>query len=67
MVADEHILILLQSPASGRLWPDEQSRQPLHKYLGVRCMLVGKTISALHFSFLLNSFRGKKNHFDTDR
>jgi hypothetical protein len=28
-------------------------------------MLVGKTISALHFSFLLNSFRGKKNYVDT--
>jgi hypothetical protein len=28
-------------------------------------MLVRKTISALHFSFLLNSFLGKKNYFDT--
>jgi hypothetical protein len=28
-------------------------------------MLVGKTISALYFSFLHNSLRGKKKYFDT--
>jgi hypothetical protein len=48
-----------------RLSADGMQIPNLHKALLVRRMLVGKTISALYFSFLLNSFLGKKNYVDT--